>query len=49
MAYRAYNLSLNGEEAPVIDGMTGDQRFFMAWAQVWGSKQREKALLKNDD
>lgn len=44
MAYRAYKLSLNGEEAPVIDGLTGDQRFFMAWAQVWRSKQREQAL-----
>ena len=35
MAYDAYKRSLNGEEAPVIDGLTGDQRFFMAWAQVW--------------
>lgn len=43
MAYRAYRLSLNGEEAPVIDGLTGDQRFFLAWAQVWRSAQREAA------
>jgi putative endopeptidase len=42
LAYRAYRLSLGGEEAPVIDGTTGDQRFFMAWAQVWRSKLREK-------
>ena len=35
MAYNAYKKSLNGKEAPVIDGFTGDQRFFMAWAQVW--------------
>lgn len=41
LAYRAYRLSLNGKEAPVIDGFTGDQRFFMAWAQVWRSKVRE--------
>ncbi len=41
MAYRAYRLSLNGEEAPVIDGLTGDQRFFLAWGQVWRSMQRE--------
>lgn len=41
LAYRAYRLSLNGEEAPVIDGLTGDQRFFMAWAQVWRAMQRE--------
>ena len=42
LAYRAYKLSLNGEEAPVIDGLTGDQRFFLAWAQVWRSMQREE-------
>ena len=35
LAYRAYKLSLNGKAAPVIDGLTGDQRFFLAWAQVW--------------
>ncbi|WP_020400921.1 M13 family metallopeptidase [Kordiimonas gwangyangensis] len=45
MAYVAYKLSLNGEEAPVIDGLTGDQRFFMAWAQVWKRKYREEELL----
>ncbi|KMS54325.1 zinc metalloprotease [Novosphingobium barchaimii LL02] len=41
LAYRAYKLSLNGKPAPVIDGFTGDQRFFMGWAQVWRSKVRE--------
>ena len=41
LAYRAYKMSLNGKEAPVIDGFTGDQRFFMGWAQVWRSKVRE--------
>jgi putative endopeptidase len=41
LAYRAYKLSLNGKEAPVIDGVTGDQRFFLGWAQVWRSKVRE--------
>lgn len=45
MAYTAYHLSLNGKEAPVIDGLTGDQRFFLAWAQVWKSKYREEALV----
>jgi predicted metalloendopeptidase len=45
MAYHAYQLSLNGEEAPVIDGLTGDQRFFLAWAQVWRVKFTEEALL----
>jgi len=44
MAYHAYKLSLNGAEAPVIDGYTGDQRFFLAWAQVWKRKTREEAL-----
>jgi putative endopeptidase len=51
MAYRAYRLALGGEEAPVIDGLTGDQRFFLAWAQVWQAKMREDALvsqLKSD-
>ena len=43
LAYRAYRMSLNGEEAPVIDGLTGDQRFFLAWAQVWRSNQRDAA------
>lgn len=41
LAYRAYKLSLNGQEDEVIDGLTGDQRFFLAWAQVWRSQQRE--------
>ncbi len=40
----AYHLSLNGAEAPVIDGFTGDQRFFLGWAQVWQSKSRDDAL-----
>ena len=44
MAYEAYKRSLNGKEAPVIDGYTGDQRFFMAWAQVWAIKWKEAAL-----
>ena len=44
MAYRAYRKSLNGREAPVIDGLTGDQRFFMGWAQVWRTLQRDDAL-----
>jgi putative endopeptidase len=41
LAYRAYHMSLGGKPAPVIDGLTGDQRFFMAWAQVWRAKSRE--------
>ena len=42
MAYRAYKLATKGKEVPVIDGLTGDQRFFLAWAQVWRSAQREE-------
>jgi len=44
VAYDAYKKSLNGEEAPVIDGLTGDQRFFLAYAQVWKRKAREDTL-----
>jgi predicted metalloendopeptidase len=43
-AYRAYRLSLGGTEAPVIGGLTGDQRFFMGFAQIWRSKSRDEAL-----
>ena len=45
MAYHAYKLSLNGKEAPIIDGTTGDQRFFLAWAQVWRGKLTEQSML----
>jgi endothelin-converting enzyme/putative endopeptidase len=47
MAYSAYQRHLDqccGGEAPVIDGMTGDQRFFLAWAQVWRRLYREDNL-----
>ncbi len=43
VAYRAYRQSLHGKPAPVIDGLTGDQRFFMGFAQVWRIKQRDDA------
>ncbi|MCW8925698.1 MAG: hypothetical protein OQJ84_05520 [Xanthomonadales bacterium] len=46
IAYLAYKMSLNGEEAPVIDGWTGDQRFFLGWAQVWRSKARDAELKR---
>jgi endothelin-converting enzyme/putative endopeptidase len=42
IAHLAYQLSLDGEEAPVIDGLTGDQRFFLGWAQVWRTKARDE-------
>ncbi|MHB8286649.1 MAG: M13 family metallopeptidase [Caulobacteraceae bacterium] len=43
-AYEAYHASLGGRPAPVIAGMSGDQRFFLAFAQSWRSKVRDKAL-----
>jgi putative endopeptidase len=45
-AYDAWKLSLNGKEAPVIDGLTGDQRFYLGWAQNYRSKFREAALRR---
>ena len=44
VAYRAYKMSLNGQEDVVIDGFTGDQRFFIGWAQVWRRLYREENL-----
>jgi putative endopeptidase len=43
-AYDAYHNSLGGREAPVIGGMTGDQRFYLGWAQVWRRNYREANL-----
>ena len=45
-AYDAYRASLNGKEAPVIDGYTGDQRFFIGYAQIWATKMREESLRR---
>jgi len=44
VAYEAYRLSLGGKPAPVIDGLTGDQRFFLAFAQAWRGEQRDDAI-----
>jgi putative endopeptidase len=44
VAYQAYRKSLGGQQAPVIEGLTGDQRFFLAFAQAWRSKTRDAAL-----
>ena len=46
VALRAYHLSLNGKEAPVMDGFTGDQRFFLAFARVWAANQRPEAMRR---
>jgi putative endopeptidase len=51
IAYKAYKIALDGQEAPVIDGFTGDQRFFLGWGQVWRGKARDaetKRLLTVD-
>jgi len=45
MAYKAYKKSLGGTPAPVINGLTGDQRFFLSYAQIWQRKFRDEALL----
>jgi len=45
VAFDAYHKSLNGKPAPVLDGFTGDQRFFLGFAQVWRTKFRDAALL----
>ncbi|MEO7100658.1 MAG: M13-type metalloendopeptidase [Luteolibacter sp.] len=46
LALAAYRASLGGQPAPVIDGLTGDQRVFFGWAQVWRTKIRDEALIK---
>jgi putative endopeptidase len=44
LAYDAYILSLDGKPAPVLDGITGQQRVFLGWAQVWRGKYRDEAM-----
>jgi putative endopeptidase len=46
LAIDAYRLSLGGRPAPVLDGITGDQRVFYGWAQVWRSVTREETARK---
>ncbi|MCP4274496.1 MAG: peptidase M13 [Gammaproteobacteria bacterium] len=46
IAYKAYQLSLNGEQSPVIDGFTGEQRFFMGWSQIWRRNYRDEELKR---
>ena len=45
IAYKAYKLSLGGKEAPVIAGLTGDQRLYMGWSQVWRAKSRDAQTI----
>ena len=46
IAYKAYRASLGGRVAPMIDGLSGDQRFFFGYAQVWRGKSRDEATLQ---
>ncbi len=46
VAYKAYRLALGGQAAPVLDGFTGDQRFFIGWGQVWARKYRDDEMRK---
>jgi len=46
IAYKAYRISLAGNEAPVIDGLTGDQRLYLGWVQVWRGKVREAEAIQ---
>jgi putative endopeptidase len=46
IAWKAYQVSLHGEEAPVIDGLTGGQRFFMSWARTWRQKIRDEEAIR---
>jgi predicted metalloendopeptidase len=45
VAYKAYHISLGGKPAPEIDGLTGDQRFYMGYAAVWRAKARDNAVI----
>jgi predicted metalloendopeptidase len=44
IAWRAYKMSLGGRASPVIDGFTGEQRFFLSWAQAWKGRIRDEYL-----
>jgi len=46
VAYKAYQLSLNNTKAPMMDGFTGEQRFFIGWATVWRDKTRDEELIR---
>lgn len=46
IAWRAYQGSLRGAESPVIDGLTGGERFFLAWAAAWQQKSRPEETVR---
>ena len=45
VAYKAYQIALAGKPAPVLDGLTGDQRFYAGFATVWRAKMRDNAII----
>jgi putative endopeptidase len=47
LALEAYQLSLKGQPAPVLDGLSGQQRVFLGWAQIWRSKSRDNAMREH--
>ncbi len=46
IAWKAYLISLDGQEPPVLDGLTGAQRFFLSWAQAWQEKGRDEEVIR---
>jgi putative endopeptidase len=46
IAYKAYEIALDGEDPPVVDGLTGQQRFFWSWAQAWRTKSRDEEVVR---
>ncbi|MEY4452898.1 MAG: hypothetical protein RIT51_576 [Actinomycetota bacterium] len=46
IAYKAYLMSLGGEEPPVVDGRTGAERFLLSWGQIWRGKSREEIAIQ---
>ena len=46
IAYKAYQLALQGRAAPLMDGLTGEQRFYAGWAQVWRNNVRDQEIIR---
>ena len=46
IAYKAYQILLDSEPSPVIDGLTGEQRLLLSWAQIWRAKVRPEEMRR---
>ncbi len=46
IAWKAYQIALDGSETPIVDGLSGAQRFFLSWARSWQEKQRNEEMLR---